>query len=73
MLPSMSRPPEIVSFCFFLRNRRPRSGLKELVDIGVAQLLVADDVLAVVATELVGAGNVDDKMPGTANGGILDE
>ena len=50
-----------------------RSGLKELVDIGVAQLPVAGDVLPVVATELVGAGNVDDEVPVTADIGILDE
>jgi hypothetical protein len=50
-----------------------RSGLKELVDIGVAQLPVAGDVSAEVATELVGAGNVDDQMSVTANVGILDE
>ena len=50
-----------------------RSGLEDLVDVAVAQLPVAGDVLAGIATELVGAGNVDDQMPGTANAGILDE
>ena len=41
------------------RHLDARSGLKELVDIGVAQLPVAGDVSAEVATELMGAGNVD--------------
>jgi hypothetical protein len=50
-----------------------RSGLEELVDIGVAQLPVAANVPAVVAAELVGAGNVDDQMPVTTKVGILDE
>ena len=49
------------------------SGLEELVDVAVAQLPVAGDVLAGVATELVGAGNVDDEVPVTADIGILDE
>jgi len=40
-----------------------RRGLEELVDIVVAQLPVAANVPAVVAAELVGAGNVDDQMP----------
>ena len=44
------------------RIRARRSGLKALVDIGVAQLPVAGDVSAEVTTELVGAGNVDDQM-----------
>ena len=42
-------------------------GLEELVDIVVAQLPVAANVPAVVAAELVGAGNVDDQMPVTTN------
>ena len=50
-----------------------RSGLEELVDIVVAELPVAANVPAVVAAELVGAGNVDDQMPVTTNVGILDE
>lgn len=50
-----------------------RSGLVELVDIVVAQLPVAANVPAVVAAELVGAGNVDDQMPVTTYFGILDE
>ena len=55
------------------RHLGARSCLKELVDIRVAQLPVAGDVCADVATELVGAGNVDDQMSVTANVGILDE
>ena len=39
----------------------------------VAQLPVAANVPAVVAAELVGAGNVDDQMPVTTKVGILDE
>ena len=50
-----------------------RSGLEELVDIVVAQLPVAANVPAVVAAELVGAGNVDDQMPVTTHVGILEE
>ena len=49
------------------RHLGTRSGLKDLVDIGVAQLPVASGVPAVVAAELVGAGNVDDQMPIAAN------
>jgi hypothetical protein len=51
----------------------PRSCLKELVNISVAQLPVAGDVSADVATELVGAGNVDDQVSVTTNVGILDD
>ena len=39
----------------------------------VAQLPVAVKVSAVVATELVGAGNVNDQMPVTTKVDILDE
>ena len=55
------------------RHLGARSCLKELVDIRVAQLPVAGDVCADVATELVGAGNVDDQVSVTTNVGILDE
>ena len=48
-------------------------GLEELVDIGVEQLPVVAHVREVVAAELLGAGNVDDKMPIATNVGILDE
>ena len=44
-----------------MRHLGALSGLKELVDIGVAQLPIVGDVCADVATELVGAGNVDDQ------------
>ena len=50
-----------------------RRGLEELVDVVVAQLPVAVKVPAVVAAELVGAGNVDDKVLVSTNVGILDE
>ena len=50
-----------------------RRGLEELVDVVVAQLPVADKVPAVVAAELVGAGNVNDQMPVTTKVDILDE
>ena len=55
------------------RHLGARSGLKELVDIGVAQLSVAAHVREVVAAEFVSAGNVDDQMPIATKFGILDE
>ena len=48
------------------RHLGARSGLKELVDIGVAQLPVACNVPAVVAREPVGAGNVDGQYASAA-------
>jgi hypothetical protein len=44
-----------------LRHLGARFGLEELVDIGVAELPVAAHVREVVAAELVGAGNVNDR------------
>jgi hypothetical protein len=51
-----------------------RRGLEELVDIGVAQLLVAAHVRDMVtAAELVGEGNVDNHMPISTEVGVLDD
>ena len=55
------------------RHLGARSGLEELVDIGVAQLSTVAHVPEVGAAELVGAGNFDDQMPIATDVSILDE